>query len=114
MDTATGSPPLDVLEPPAGLWLLALVFFGVGDLLTTGVGLTLGTSTEANPVVAPLVERYGVAVLLPIKAAFFVGTYLVWRALPHPYSTTVPATLALVGVVVTAWNTGMLLTGAFS
>ncbi|NLV11282.1 hypothetical protein GOC74_15245 [Halomicrobium mukohataei] len=114
MDTVTGSPPLDVLEPPTGLWLLALVFFGIGDLLTTGVGLTLGSSTEANPVVASLVERYGVAVLLPIKATFFVGTYLVWRALPHPYSTTVPATLALVGVVVTAWNTGILLVGVLS
>jgi hypothetical protein len=114
MDTATGNPPLELLDAPAALWLLALLFFGIGDLLTTAVGLSIGTSTEANPVVAMLVERYGIVVLLPLKVAFLGGFYIAWEQLPLPYPSVVPATLAVLGIVVTVWNAGILLVGVLS
>ena len=114
MDTTTGNPPLELLDAPAALWLLALLFFGIGDLLTTAVGLSIGTSTEANPVVAMLVERYGIVVLLPLKVAFLGGFYIAWEQLPLPYPSVVPATLAVLGIVVTVWNAGILLVGVLS
>lgn len=110
METATGRTLLDTLEPPAGLWLLALLFFGIGDLVTTALGLTVGSSTEANPLIAMLVDRYGVAVLLPVKVLFLGGCYLGCKRLPIPYPMVVPAALATLGFVVTIWNTGVLLT----
>lgn len=109
--TRTTFDAIDVLEPPTGLWLLALLFFGVGDLVTTAFGLTAGTSAEANPVIAMLVERYGVAVLLPVKVAFLGSCYLGWRRLPIPYPIVVPAVLAALGILVTVWNINVLLTG---
>jgi hypothetical protein len=114
MDTATGSLPLELVEPPVGLWLLALLFFGIGDLLTTALGMSIGVSTEANPLVAVLVDRYGIAVLLPLKVVFLGGFYLAWKQLPLPYPTVVPATLAALGIVVTVWNAGILLMGVLS
>lgn len=114
METATGPASFDLLDQPAALWLLALLFFGLGDLVTTALGLTVGSSTEANPVVATLVERYGVAVLVPMKAVFLGGCYVGWKRLPLPYPIVVPAVLATLGVLITLWNAGILLTGAWN
>jgi len=114
MGTATGSDALDFIEPQARLWILVIVFFGVGDLVTTMLGLTIGSSTEANPLVAMLVDQYGVFVLLPLKIAMIGGCYVGWRQLPLPHPVVVPLVLALLGIVVTIWNTGILLTGSLS
>jgi len=114
MATASSGDALELLEPPSRMWLFAVVFFGIGDLVTTAVGLTVGSSAEANPVVALLVQRYGVTVLLPLKATLLGVIYGLWRWFPLPYPAVVPFALALLGVVVTVWNTGVLLTGAFS
>lgn len=111
MDTATGRNAVDALEPPTGLWLLALLFFGIGDLITTMLGLTVGSSAEANPLIAMLVDRFGVVVLFPVKMLFLSGCYLGWKHLSIPYPRFVPGVLALLGFVVTLWNTGVLLTG---
>jgi len=113
MGTATGSntvEALDAVEPPGGLWLLAIVFFGVGDLVTTILGLTVGSSTEANPIVAMFVERYGVAVLPLLKVVFLGCCYVGWKRLPIPYPIVIPAVLAVLGIVVTLWNASVLLT----
>lgn len=114
METATGSNTLELLEPPTGLWLLALLFFGIGDLVTTMLGLTVGSSTEANPIIAILVERFGVGVLVPVKMLFLGTIYLSWKRFPIPYPIAVPAALAVLGFVVTMWNTGVLLTASSS
>lgn len=114
MATATGGNALELLEPPSRMWLFAVIFFGIGDLVTTAIGLTVGSSAEANPLVAMLVHRYGVVVLLPLKATLLGAIYAVWRWFPIPYPAVVPFALALLGVVVTVWNTGVLLSGTLS
>ena len=90
--------------------MLAIVFFGVGDLVTTILGLTVGSSTEANPIVAMFVERYGVAVLPLLKVVFLGCCYVGWKRLPIPYPIVIPAVLAVLGIVVTLWNASVLLT----
>jgi hypothetical protein len=114
MRAVTDSNAIDLLEPQARLWVLAVVFFGVGDLVTTMLGLTIGSSAEANPFVAMLVDQYGVLVLLPLKMAMLGGCYVGWKQLPLPYPIVVPLVLALLGIVVTIWNTGILLTGSLT
>lgn len=86
------------------LWLLACVFFGVGDVLTTGIGVGIGGVAESNPFVAPLLQQYGFSALGALKLGMLGGCYLVWRQLSQPHCVGIPLGLTVVGVVVTAWN----------
>ena len=106
----TVSRPQDDRARPgsATLWLLAVAFFGVGDALTTGVGLAFADVSEANPVVAPLVRRSPVGAIVGTKVAVLAGSYLLWKRIPHPQRVGIPLGLAAVGIAVTAWNCRVL------
>ena len=91
------------------LWALAVALYGVGDLLTTLVGLYGGRAAEAGVVASVLVESYGVVAVVPLKLGSFVLFYLVWRAVPVPHAVGVPLGLAILGLLLTAWNAFVLL-----
>lgn len=86
------------------LWIAAIVFYGVGDTVTTFWGLSTGGVAEAGPIARPLIEAYGRPALIGIKAVVFPAFYLIWRYLETPGRVAVPFALALVGTIVTAWN----------
>lgn len=90
------------------LWLFAILFFGIGDAATTGLGLTIEGVAEHSPTVGPHLEKYGFPALIAMKSALFVGGFLLWRTVPRPHSLGIPLGLALVGVVVTGWNISVL------
>jgi len=92
--------------------MLALLFYGVGDLVSTLVGLGLGAS-EGNPLPAILVGAVpgvlGPAVALTAwKAAVMTGFVILARQLRPAHRLAVSGTLAALGVVVVAWNTTVL------
>ena len=91
------------------LWGLAVGLYGVGDLLTTVVGISTGRAAEAGPVAAGLVDTYGLGAVLPLKLGSLLAFYLLWRATPDPHAVGVPLGLALVGGLLTVWNTVVLL-----
>lgn len=93
------------------VWLAAILLYGVGDTVTTFLGLSWGGVAEAGPVAAPLMEAYGRFVLLGVKAVTFAAFYLLWRLLRTPGRVAVPLALATVGALVTAWNI-VVITGA--
>ncbi len=86
------------------LWIAAILFYGVGDTVTTFWGLSLGGIEEAGPIAGPLIDEYGRIALIGVKAAVFPLFYIVWRILRTPGRVAVPFALALVGLVVTVWN----------
>ncbi len=86
------------------LWIAAILFYGVGDTVTTFLGLSVGSIAEVGPIARPLIESYGRPALLGIKAVVFPGFYLLWRVLRTPGRVAVPFALALVGAIVTVWN----------
>ena len=97
------------------LWMLAIAFYGVGDLVSTVVGLWLG-ATEANPLPAALVDLapglVGAAIVLTVwKALVLGGLVLIARRLRPVHRLVVPGTLAVLGVIVVAWNTTVLVVG---
>lgn len=92
-----------------GLWILAVLGYGVGDLGTTLIGLTTGRGAEAGPVAAELVGGFGLLALLVLKLATFGTFYLSWRLVGPPVRVAVPLAVAIVGVLVTAWNVVVLL-----
>ncbi|MDX1746826.1 MAG: hypothetical protein R3324_12875 [Halobacteriales archaeon] len=86
------------------LWVLMVLFFCVGDLVTTHVGLSMPGIVEAGPLVGPVLEAYGPAAMVVMKGATVALFYGLYRVVPEPHSLGVPLGLAVVGVLVTAWN----------
>lgn len=91
-------------DAPALLWLGSVLFFGVGDVATTSVGLRVARVVEAGPVVAPVVEEHGTAGMLLVKLGVFGVCYLAYRRVPAPSRLGIPIGLAACGVLVSAWN----------
>lgn len=91
------------------LWLLAVVFFGLGDLVTTSIGLSSGYLVEVGPLATRVVGEYGMASLVGLKLAGFAVCVALWRLEPGPGSVGVPLALATFGILVTGWNASLLL-----
>jgi len=106
-------PASDLLEPlwPARLvlWVGAVLFFGIGDLATTVVGLATPGVSEQSPIAALLIPRHGIGALAGLKLLVFGVYYLLWRFLPRPYAVVIPGVLTALGVLVTGWNLQVLL-----
>lgn len=103
---------IDDLTPE--LWVVTLVFFVGGDLLTTAVGLINGGVAEVGPVVGPLMQAHGLLIMLPLKVLAVGVCYGLWRLTPRPHAVGVPLGLAAFGVLVTGWNTGVLIVAAIA
>jgi hypothetical protein len=86
------------------VWIAAIVLYGIGDTITTFLGVSIGGVAEAGPIAGPLMEGYGRSGLIGVKAVVFPVFYVVWRLLRTPGRVAVPLALALVGGVVTVWN----------
>lgn len=91
------------------LWAVAILFYGVGDVVTTFTGLWVDHVVEAGPIVAVLLQQYHVATLVGLKIVAFACFYGCWRIIPSPYSIGTPLSLAVMGVLVTIWN-GLVVT----
>lgn len=90
------------------LWIVAIVFFGIGDLVTTGVGLHLEQVAEVGPVVGDVIVAYGTVAMVGLKLFVFGVGYALWRIVPAPHRVGVPLGLAVLGILVTIWNVGVL------
>lgn len=105
MDHSTGVTSIDLLVGlTPWLWVTSLVFFGLGDLLTTVVGLQTRMVVEVSPLVAEAVSVHGLGVLPSLKLAAFGLCFLLWKVVPRPHNVGVPLALAVIGVGVTLWN----------
>lgn len=91
----------------AKLWVVAILFFGVGDVVTTAVGLSVG-AVETHPIVGPLVEEYLLVAMVPLKILAFGLCYGVWRLSPPSHRVGVPLGLAFLGILVSAWNVSVI------
>jgi len=94
------------------VWIAVLIFFVVGDILTTYIGLSLPFIGEASPIAGPLYYSYGFLPLILLKVGFTGGMYLLWRQIDSLSRMGIPLGLALVGLFATVWNSiqiGMVL-----
>lgn len=86
------------------LWIAAVLFFVVGDLVTTSIGLSVEHVQEVGPMARFAVERFGFGAVVLLKAGTLLVCVGVWRVIPSPYDAGVPAGLTALGVAVTGWN----------
>lgn len=111
MTRTTTSPTIDILDGLRPVWWYgAIVFFVVGDIVTTFVGLQLSTVVEASPVAAWLIDGYGLGLIFPVKLGVVGGLYGLSRVVPHPHSIGVPLGLCALGFVLTVWNGAVIVT----
>jgi len=89
--------------------VIAVLFFGLGDLVTTLIGLRVAGVAEANPVVTRLSQQPTLGAIVVLKTIVFGTCYLLWKHIPQPHCGGVPLSLATVGVLVTTWNLHILL-----
>ena len=89
-------------------WVVALLFFVVGDAVTTGAGLGVDGVVEAGPVTAPVLDAHGVGGLVFLKLLVVGGALLGWRLIPRPYCVGIPLGLSIVGFFATVWNVHVL------
>ena len=90
------------------LWVLAVLFYGLGDTVTTAIGLQQAETAEAGPVAAVFVESAGITGLISLKLVLFAIAIGAWYLIQSPSRVAIPLAIALAGVVVTAWNAVML------
>lgn len=93
----------------AHLWLVAIAFFGVGDLVTTTIGYSIVGVTELSPVVTVLLEQRALVSLTVLKTAVIAAFFAIWKYAAWPYSVGIPLGLSILGVAVTVWNAGVIL-----
>lgn len=99
------------------LWLLATATYGVGDVVTTVALVQYAPRvSEGNPLVAVSIERFGLGGLVGLKWLAFFGALAVSLAALHHWrdrtlSYYPPLTLAVVGLLVTVLNIGLLSMG---
>lgn len=94
----------DVAHGQTIWWWLALAFFGVGDLLTTGVAISFGSVGEANPFVRYSIETFGFGGFVGLKLLALALSYAAWRAVGSPNNVGVPLALSVLGFGFTTWN----------
>jgi hypothetical protein len=95
-----------VLPRPAAvhLWSVAVLGFGVGDVVTTAVGLQVVGVVELNPLVAGLFRSSILGTMVALKLFVLCVAYLLCRRLPRGTAVGIPLGLAVLGVFVTVWN----------
>jgi hypothetical protein len=93
-------------------WVGGILFYGVGDLTTTMVGLQRPVVVEASPVVSEFIASTGLWVMLPLKLLVFGIAYAMWVVVPRPHNVGVPLGLFALGVVLTVWNLFVLIATA--
>lgn len=86
------------------LWVLAVVLYGLGDTVTTLVGLESDGVTESGPVALYALGQGGIPGFLLLKIGFIGVCFLAWWAVRTPGRVAIPLALVVVGAVVTGWN----------
>ena len=94
------------------LWVLGIVFYGIGDIVTTLIGLHESGVVEVGPVAVVLLAAGGTPVLIAWKVIVFGVFYGVSKILPGAVRVAVPLGIAVTGVGVTIWNCSILLVGS--
>lgn len=81
---------------------MAILTFGVGDVVTTLYALNQPGVVESNPSTAAILATFGIAGMIATKAIVFgVGAFLYPRT-PHPFA--IPLSIGVLGGAIVAHN----------
>lgn len=90
-------------------WIAAIVWYGIGDTVTTLLGLSYADVAEVGPVAGPAMEGLGAVGLILIKLGLFALAAAGWSLLRRPTRVAIPVAITIVGTAVTVWNVFVIL-----
>lgn len=97
----------------SALWLIAIAFFFVGDLVTTIVGISHPLITESTPYLHAILIEYGIWFMLFVliigKVIALLLLYGAWERMNGFHRVAIPSTILLLGIYATAWNTFLIM-----
>lgn len=91
------------------LWAVGILAFGIGDMVTTIVGIRFRNLVEVGILTSPILDAYGLHAIVALKLLAFGLCLAMWKVVPAPYRVGVPLGIAVFGILVTLWNTLMIL-----
>ena len=92
------------------LWVAAVLLYGVGDTVTTAVGLRTQGAREIGPIAGPVLEAAGIVGLVGLKGGFVAACVGLWYLANTPGRVAIPLALSVAGGGVTLWNLTVLAT----
>lgn len=95
------------------LWGLALATYGVGDLVTTGLGLKLPEVNESHPVSEAIIDSAGMGGMVGTKMLVLTGFAAGYSIAPEEFRVGIPLGLSLIGSVIVL-NNGAVIASAMS
>ncbi|MBX0297860.1 hypothetical protein [Haloarcula nitratireducens] len=101
--------PCALESSAAHMWILALLLFGLGDIVTTALGLHVAGVVETHPIAQVFFQYSVLGTMGALKLAVFGGFYGIWKLVPRPHSLGIPLGLAVLGGIVTSWNLRVVL-----
>lgn len=93
-------------------WALAAAFFGVGDVVTTTLGLVAFGVVEGNPTAAMVLDHAGLFGMVAAKVVVVAILFGIYAVSPRDIRFAVPVTLATVGTVIVGWNIAVIAVAA--
>lgn len=102
-----GDRDLDLAVDPGhrGLWLAAVLVFGVGDVVTTHYGMaTYDAIYEAHPLSNIVIGLGGTGGIIVMKTLAFGLAYVLYRKAPANWRVGVPIGLIVLGALIVANN----------
>lgn len=90
--------------PHRNLWLVAILTFGIGDVVTTSVGLRHQGVHELHPISERILGVAGPAGMVATKLLLFILAYAAYRASPRDVRIGIPIGLVLLGSLVVVNN----------
>ena len=91
-------------------WILAVVCYGVIDVVLTAYFIETASAVEQHPIAAVAIERIGLWTLVLLKTIAIAAAYAAYRKLPNPYASGFPVGLLVLGMFLTGWNMAVVLT----
>lgn len=92
------------------LWILAILLFAIGDIITTTIGQNLGLY-EVNPIFRSLFAHFPVPLVMTLGMGLQVGlAILIALRLTTPLRVAIPVVLAVIGMHVVHSNVLAILT----
>lgn len=90
-------------------WAYAIGTFGLGDVVTTAIGITHPEVVEAHPISKQVLGNSGVMGMLAVKAGALGLAYLAYNKTNPEYRMGIPVGLGILGSYIVVNNLNVLM-----
>lgn len=99
------------MDKSDAMWYTSLATFGVGDVVTTYIGMKQRGVEEGHPLLDAVIEDSGVAGMVGMKAMAFALAGAAYSQVSEDHRIGIPIGLTLLGSYATIHNTRTIMIG---